>query len=457
MPDSIGTDQPTVIEVWIGDSPKIEGSDDHELPGSSDPLVEAAESFNRSHPEFEVRIRKIDFRALPGAVAEAVAQGNPPDIAEYVYTATQLGLDTRAGTGDPLFVPVERAVAGRTKILGEPVVLDDLLPAVRDYYSTGGELVSVPTIVTHTILYANNARLDPAGVERMRATGAELAAACAAIGRLPDGPAHGVAWPNYGWLFHIEVAGQGGTIGDQDNGRSGRATRVRLDTPELLSFVRWWKQMHDSGHYYYTGELNDFFGSMDAFMRQELAFVITSSAVGQDMADMAAAAGIELLAGHSPRVDGNPYTGGPFGGQSFFLAAGLPPAKEDGALAFLQHQLNPEHAVSRICARSLPMTRPAYDQVMTDGRPEPHPGFYAATEQVASANPTPATAGPLLGNLNGINGVMLAAMEDVLLRGAEPESRFRVATEEAQALLDRHNAAVLGSPSATPDQLWITA
>ena len=44
-------------------------------------------------------------------------------------------------------------------------------------------------------------------------------------------------------------------------------------------------------------------------------------------------------------------------------------------------------------------------------------------------------------------------MEDVLLRGAEPASRFRAATEEAQAVLDRHNAAALAYPPVTPDVL----
>lgn len=457
MSDPTETDVPIIIEAWLGDSPKIEDSDDHELPGFGDPIVHAAESFNRAHPEYQVRIRKIDFRELPMAVADAVAQGNPPDLAEYVYTATQVALDTCTGNGDPLFVPIQRAVGGRTKILGEPVIIDDLVPSVRDYWSRGGELVSVPTSVTSNIFYANKAVLERAGVERMPATWHELAAACAAIAKLPDGPAHGVTWPNYGWLFHTEIVGQGGLLSNSDNGRSGRSTRVFLDSPEMLNYVRWWQRMHDSGYYYYTGELNDYFGGMEAFARQEVAFVVTSSAVGELMTDTATEAGIDLMAGHLPRVNEKPYTGGPFGGQSFFLTAGLSKEKEDGALAFLQHQLNPQHAIARMHDRSLPLTLPAYEQAMAAHWVEPFPGFRVATEQVALPNRTPAGAGPLLGNLNGINGVTIAAMEDVLLRGADPTSRFRAATEEAQELLDRHNAAALAYPPLTPDALTVTA
>ncbi len=52
---------------------------------------------------------------------------------------------------------------------------------------------------------------------------------------------------------------------------------------------------------------------------------------------------------------------------------------------------------------------------------------------------------------------MIAAMDDVLLRGADPASRFRAASEEAQVLLDRHNAAALVYPPVTPDALTVTA
>jgi sn-glycerol 3-phosphate transport system substrate-binding protein len=455
VPDSIGTDGPIVIEAWLGDSPKIEGTDEPSLPGFGDPIVAAAESFNREHPEYQVRVTRIDFRELPGAVAAAVAAGNPPDLAEYVYTATQLALDARTTSGDPLFVPVQRAIGDRTEILGEPVVVDDLLPAVRDYYSFAGELLSIPTSVTNTLLFADKVLLDRAGIDRLPDTWPELTDACAAIAALPDGPDHAVAWANYGWLFHTEVSGQGGTLGNHDNGRTARATEVRLDGPELLNYVRWWKDLNDRGHYLYTDELNDFFGTMQAFMEHKIAFVITSSAVGQDMADMAAAAGIDLLAGHSPRNDERPYSGGPFGGQSFFLAAGLPAAKEDGALAFLQHQINPEFATARLYERSLPMTRQSCERAMAGD--EPHVGLRAATAQVASPNLTAAAAGPLLGDLNGINQVMITAMEDVLRRGADPAERFRAATEEAQKLLDRHNEAALADPPVNPDALWIEA
>jgi sn-glycerol 3-phosphate transport system substrate-binding protein len=442
---------PVVIESWIAVSPG------NVLPGHGDPLVNAAESFNQAHPRYQVRVRKVEADLLPELVADAVARGNAPDIAEYYSMSTQTALDTRARNGDPLFVPVQRAIAGRDKIVGEPTVIEDLIPAVRDHYSVGGELVSMPTFVSTNILYANKSVLDRAGIERMPATWEELAAACAAIAGLPGGPGHGVSWPNYGWVCHMEIAGQGALLSNNGNGRLGRSTRVYLDSPEMLNYVRWWKQMHDRGHYLATEELH-YVTAMQAFIRQEIAFVVSTTAIGQSVSDMAAEAGFELTAGQLPRPSELRSPGGVLGGGSLFLAAGLPKEKEDGALAFLQHQLNPQHAVARMHDHSnpmssLPVTQAAYQQAMADDWAEPFPGFRIATQQVTSAKRTPAAAGPVLGNLTGINTAITEATEDVLLRGAEPVSRFRAATEEAQMALDRHNAAALAYPPVTPDEL----
>jgi sn-glycerol 3-phosphate transport system substrate-binding protein len=442
--DAADSAEPTTIDVWLSN---------HPMSGFNAAVLDAADSFGRAHPGYEIRIRLVNHRELPWEVADAVARGNPPDVAEYYFTATQVALDTRADNGDPLFVPVHRAIGERAKILGEPVVVEDILPAVRDYFSQSGGLVSMPTMVSTAILFANQDLLRRAGVERVPRTWRELAAACAAVTGLQDGPAHGISWPNHGWLFQMELAAQGGLLCDNDNGRSGRPTRVCLDAPEILDYARWWQSMHERGHYRYTGEPRDFFGAMEAFARQETAFVITSSAVGPFMAHMAAEAGFELGTGQLPRNDDVPYSGRFLGGQSMFLTAGLPKEKEDGALAFIQHLLNPEHAVRRVHDGSLPVTLPACERVFADGWADQVPGFRDATEQVTSSNGTPAATGALVGDISGINEALTSAMHDVLVSGAEPASRFRIATEKAQARLDRYNAACLADPPVTPDAL----
>jgi sn-glycerol 3-phosphate transport system substrate-binding protein len=195
---------------------------------------------------------------------------------------------------------------------------------------------------------------------------------------------------------------------------------------------------------------------MGKFAGQELAFVVSSSAVGPIMAHMAAEAGFELTAGPLPHNGDERYAGRLLGGQSLYLTADLPKEKEDGALAFLQHLLNPRNAVLRQRAGgTLPVTVPAREQSAGEGWFEQHPYFRAAVDQVDASDGTPAATGPVVGDLNGIQDVLTAAMHDVLTAGADPRARFAAATAEAQGLLDRHNAACLADPPVTPDTLAI--
>jgi sn-glycerol 3-phosphate transport system substrate-binding protein len=140
------------------------------------------------------------------------------------------------------------------------------------------------------------------------------------------------------------------------------------------------------------------------------------------------------------------------------MVGSLPKEKEDGALAFLQHQLNESHAAARMYEpgyplTSLPITTAAHQRAAADDWVDPYPGYRAAVEQVTTAERSHASAGPMVGNLNGINIAITEAIEDVLLNGAEPAARFRAATEQAQQVLDRYNAAALAYPPVTPPEL----
>ncbi|MFD8607259.1 extracellular solute-binding protein [Streptomyces globisporus] len=149
-----------ILDVWLADYPfpTYDGRD------FLAPLRERAAEFERTHPRYRVDITGHDFWTMPEKVARAAAEGRPPHIAGYYATDSQLARDARNPDGSPVFTSVEAALAGRTEILGHPVVVDDLDPTVRDSYSFGGELISLPFTVTTMLCYANASLLERAGV-----------------------------------------------------------------------------------------------------------------------------------------------------------------------------------------------------------------------------------------------------------------------------------------------------
>lgn len=440
----------TTINVWLTDPASWATND-------ADPAVAVAEAFSEAHPEYRIDITRYDFRTLPMEVARAAERGEAPDIAEYHYTVTQAAMDSLAPDGTPLFTSIDRAVAGRAEILGEPVVLDDMLPAARDYFRYAGELMSMPRTASTVVLFANMDILARAGVAEPPRTWREVTAACQAVAKLSGGPSHAITWPNTYWFFLQAIAQQGGLIADHDNGRSGRAENVDLASREMMAYVQWWQRLHQDGHYLYTDKLGDFPGCSDAFADQRVALLLTSSVDASHLLQRAEQQGFTLTMAPMPINDEVPVAGAMMGGFSFWLRAGLGQAKQDGALAFLQHLvqpgLNAEWAERHF---RIPVTRAAVEVLEREGLYARNPNLRVAGDQLEAADGSPASLGPLLGGHAEIVAELPAAMHDVLTAGADPAARFARASKQAQQTLEAYNAYCVGPPRRTPRELTVS-
>ena len=427
--------EPRVITIWLNHYP-------------TSPLLDEtramADRFEQLHPGYHVEIEAYDFHDVPSAVVDAVRTGNQPTIAQIFYTSTQAALDMRGADGGRLFVPIEEAVAGRREILGEPVVLDDVMPAARGFYSHEGTLCSLPIEASTTLLYANRTMLDAAGVTEMPRTWAEVDAACAAVAALGNAPEHTITWPNHGWIFQQQVAQQGGLLADADNGRSGRARTVDLASKEMLTFVEWWRRLHAEGHYAYSGDIDPttcWAGVFKPFAEQRVAFTVNSSVMVGHLTRAGERNGFAVEAGRFPYNDALPCAGNLIGGDSLWLTAGLDRETEDGALAFLQFLDNPENAAHRHRSTSwLPVTGAARELLDREGWFAEHPGYRVALDQLAASDGSPATIGALIGDFHAVQTVLTEAVHDILVTGADPLTRLTEATRAANAHLAAYDA-----------------
>lgn len=438
----------TVINVWIGV---------HPFPGYLDPVAAMADAFNEAHPEYHVNVEGRDFQAIPREVVRAVEEGAPPHLAEYYYTSTQTARDTLDADGRPLFTSIEKAIGGRDTILGEPVVLDDILPAARGYYTYRGELTSMPASATTILLYSNAALLKAAGITTPPRTWEEVEQACKAVAALPEPPSSGITWPNHGWFFQQALGQQGALLTNQDNGHSGRATRIDLASDEMLAYVRWWRRLHDEGHYYYSGTQWDWFGCLDAFAEQRVAFLLCTSAMTMPIDGMGQEAGFEVWVSGLPYNARAPHAGEMVSGQSLWLRGGLDDATRDGALAFTQFMVNPGNAAAWHKANGfVPITTGSSALLERQRWFDQSPQLRVATEQLAGNDGSVAALGAQVGDFADIQGHLTDAMEDVLLRGADPAERFGRASADAQRLLDAYNDHCAGGPAArTPVKLRV--
>ncbi len=436
MSGSRRADGKIVIDVWIGT---------HPFPGYLDPVSAMADAFNEAHPEYHVNVEGHDFQAIPEEVVRAVEEGNPPHLAEYYYTSTQTARDTLAADGTPLFTSIEQAIGGRASILGEPVVIDDIIPAARGYYTHRGDLTSLPASATTILLYTNTSLLHAAGLTEPPRTWDEVEAACKAVAALPGRTTPSITWPDHGWFFQQALAQQGALLADRDNGRTGRARTVDLASEEFLAYVRWWQRLYEEGHYHYSGTQEDWFGCLDAFAAQDSAFLLCTSAMTTPICMTGQEVGFEVAVTRLPHNDHVPHAGEMVSGQSLWLRDGLDEQTRDGALAFTQFMINPENAAFWHKANGfVPITGASFALLEEEGWFDEFPQHRVATEQLADSDGSPAALGAQLGDFADIQSLMTQAMEDVLLRDADPLTRFERATVDAQELLDAYHAHCVG-------------
>lgn len=402
---------------------------------------DVAAAFEGNHPEYDIVITGYDdYESLLQAVTLAADQGNPPAIAQYFEVATQQARDAVRADGEPLFANVGEAIGDRTEILGEPVVLDDIVSAAANYYTIDEQFTSMPWNTSTTLFYANGTYLDDAGITETPETWADVQAACEAIMALDTAPTACITWPNHGWFFEQSVAQQGGLLVNNENGRAGRADEVLVNSPEMLAFVEYWKGLADAGYYTYTGTQRDWDGTKNAFAAQEVAFILTSSGDATAVVGDAEEAGFEARVSRMPYNGEVEYAGNLIGGATLWLVNGLDEETQDGALAFMQFLDNPENAASWHRETGyIPITNAAVALLEEEGWFDENPFARVATDQLGLAADTPAAAGALFGSFVETRDIITQAMEDVLVSGADPQERFDEAQEEAQDALEDYN------------------
>ncbi|MFF0572681.1 extracellular solute-binding protein [Streptosporangium saharense] len=421
-----------VIDAWLHY---------YKTPRFLDSTRDAIKGFNEAHPDYEVRLHEHDYVQMPLEIARAVERGVVPALGQYYSTSSGVAFDMVKNDGSPLYTSVADAIGGRTEILGEPVVDHDVLSHARHYFTAPDGRTGLSPLSSTTLLYANMTLLEAAGITEVPRTWAGIDAACRAVAKLPNPPAHAITWCNHGWMFMQAVAAQGGHLVNRDNGRAGVPDTVHLDSDEMLAFVTWWQRLHKDGYYHYTGTRMDWVGSFGVFAEQQVAFMFTSSVDAHRLVQVGKDRGFVVRASRLPYNDDVPYVGNVLGGDGIFLADGLDEPTRDGALAFLQYLNNPANAIDRHRRTNyMPITYSAVELLREQGWFEEYPHRRVAIDQLEGSDDSPAALGALVGELPRLQDVMTYAMHDVLLSGADPVARFAQANAEGQRLVEDYNA-----------------
>ena len=317
---------------------------------------------------------------------------------------------------------------------------EDFEPNILGYYTFDGRLYSMPFNTSTPIVYYNKDAFREAGLdpERPPRTFEEFKEYARQLTVTRGGETrHGAAIALYGWFFEQFLAVPGAHYVDNDNGRSARATKAIINSPEGERFLNWLKEMVDEGVAANLGRRTA--ETQAAFSSGRIAMTMDSTAA---LGNILAGVGdkFEIGTAFLPRPEGAAEGGVIIGGASLWIMSTKPLKEQWAAWEFVKWLTTPEvQAEWSIATGYFPVRKAAYDQqILKDWHAE-RPQFTTAIEQLRASKLSTVTQGAVIGTFPQARQIVEAAMESVVLGQATAAEALNAAAQEITKGIEDYN------------------
>ena len=401
---------------------------------NEDWLVQATNQFNASQHAVHVTLTQFpNYQDLLTKYTAGLSTGDLPDLFQPEDTTVQRLIDSKS------VVPMQACVDA------DHYVMTDFLPRAMAYYSYQKVLYGMPWAISNPILWYNRtafikAGLDPdkppTTLEQVKEYSQKIVATHAAK--------HGIALRVEPYVFEFLNAKSGGTLVNNDNGRSARATAATLTTPIALQIWTWWNDMVKSGLARNTGgavgNIDHFLaiGSGDAAMTLEASGVLGSV---KQVLESGQYSTVKIGAGPLPSITGG--GGVPVGDASLWIAAHATLATRAAAWQYVTYLVSAQQIASLA-------VEGGYAPNRTDATKVPslalkwklEPIYRVSYDQVTTGAEAPPTEGSLIGDYQGVRDAIKDGMLAMLTQGLTPQAGLDKAQSEATAAIQAYNARV---------------
>ena len=400
----------------------------HAMSGTRELLIQRmVDDFNLTHPGIEVLVEyKGSYRDTLNAAQAAAIGGTGPHVLHSFEVGTQQNIDMG------IFAVAEDLIDR----FGIVIPWDDYLAPALNYYNLDGKQASFPWNSSNSILYYNKTLLDAAGVTMPREpTFEDIIAIGNAI--LSAGVAEAaITWPMHSWFYEQWMAELGADLVNNDNGRSGYATEINLDSNEAFVIMNWWKELYDTGIWVNPGREN-WSQARQNFTTQRVAMMISSTSDVNLAENAAFDGGWEVGTAFMPVPLGFERQGVVIGGGSLWVVADHPDAELKAAtelvvyMSQVSQDIDWHQSTGYFALRKTSLL--ALDQ---EGWYDLHPNYRTAADQLAESQLTTATQGALAGVFPEIRTYIEDAAEEVYAGGSVQEALAKAKALIDQALVD---------------------
>jgi sn-glycerol 3-phosphate transport system substrate-binding protein len=365
-----------------------------------------------------------------------LSSGDLPDLVNIEDTGLQQMIDTQA------VLPAEACVKA------DKYELSDHLERVVDYYSVKGTLWPMPFNVSNPILYYNKKAFEAAGLDPNQPP-TTLEEVKTAAQKLKDTGT--VSQAGFGlkldpWHLEQWSAIAGKTYVNNGNGRKSRASAVTFDNKTGREVFTFLNDMVKSGAARTNpaegpGAVDNLLGVGNGNFGMTID---TSAALGTIVQLLAAGDYPNVELGVAPMPGPKGKGGVLVGGGANYISRKSSPEKQAAAYQFAKYLNEPESQATWSAGTGyIPIRKAAADLPPVQQRWAEVPGFKVAYDQLVGGVANTATAGPVIGDYQGVRDVVLDA-EQQMFGGTSPSEALKQAKQDANAKIEEYNSRVGG-------------
>ena len=282
---------------------------------------------------------------------------------------------------------VENVVPAQSLIDADPNFdTGEILPQLINTYTLSNTLYSMPFHASTMVMYYNKTAFAQAGLdpEAPPATLDEVAQCASKLLKKSDSGVtqYAITMGIQNTYLNHFIGGQGeySYIGNNENGRAGRMTKVVFDeNGTMKNFLTEWKKVLDTGAVQTVDEGNQ---ARDEFMAGTSAMLFTSNNVLESMVSMAKEKGFELGVANLPKVQASDKGGVCPGGSSVYVMDRGDAQKVSKAWEFVKTWVSADYQTEwALGTGCIPVNTKSMDttemKAYTAGRPEFNIAYHA--------------------------------------------------------------------------------
>jgi sn-glycerol 3-phosphate transport system substrate-binding protein len=394
-------------------------------------LISITDAFNSSQSKVHVTlVDQASYDDTWQKYEAGLTNGQLPDVVQLEDVRTQEAIDTQS------FLPVQSCINA------SHYATSDYLPRALAYWNVNHVQEAMPFAVSNPVLYYNENAFTKAGLNPNDppTTLPQLAADAKAL----KASGSGLALVLDSWHLETWLATANTLFVNNDNGRSGRATKAIFDGPTAKTIFTDLDQMVKSGDATTNPSSGpDEYDNLLGIGSGKYAMTIDSSAdLGQITKLLTGGAypNVKLGIGPFPVLSSSVKGGIEPGGSGVYISKKVPAVDQAAAWEFVQWIDSTQSQATWAAGTGyIPVRKSSAQTATIQHLWATAPGYKVAYDQLLNAVNDPASSGSVIGPYVDVRTDILTAEENMYQSNTTPSAALSAAQKAVDSSLSQYN------------------